>query len=370
LFKERQKPFVMVFWSRDPDGTQHNQGDSPGRLIPGINGPTSLAAIKNADDDLAKLLAALHEQGLDNDTDVIVTSDHGFSTISKESATSWSATQSYKDVNGSLLPPGFVAIDLAHALGMTLYDPDAKGAQVNPSTYPVHGDGLIGNDPQHPLVVVASNGGSDLVYLPTGDKALAAKVVAALSQQDYVSGLFVDDSLGEIPGTLPLSDIGLKGTAVTPMPAIAINFRTFSLGCADPTTCGVEVADTGLQQGQGMHGSFSRADTRNIMGAAGPSFREHFADDAPASNADIGKTVASLLGLRIPDKGKLIGRVLSEAMPNGAMPHVQVRAIRSEPDADGHVTVVLTQLVGETRYFDAAGYPGRTLGLPVDAGQR
>jgi hypothetical protein len=24
----------------------------------------------------------------------------------------------------------------------------------------------------------------------------------------------------------------------------------------------------------------------------------------------------------------------------------------------------LTQTIGDTRYFDAAGYPGRTLGLP------
>src|ERR1700691_1773862 len=49
LFKERDKPFVLVFWSRDPDGTQHNQGDSLNKLVPGINGPTSLAAIRNAD---------------------------------------------------------------------------------------------------------------------------------------------------------------------------------------------------------------------------------------------------------------------------------------------------------------------------------
>ncbi len=365
ILKDRNKPFVMVFWSRDPDGTQHNQGDSLGRLIPGINGPTSLASIKNADDDLAKLLAALKQQGLDGDTDVIITSDHGFSTISKESATSWAATQTYKDVPPNLLPNGFVAIDLAHALGMTLYDPDAKGAQVNAGAYPVRGDGLIGGDPAHPLVVVASNGGSDLVYLPTNDKMLAARVVEVLSAQDYVSGLFVDESLGKLPGTLPLSAIALQGTAVTPMPAIAVNFRTFSLGCADPTTCGVEVADTGLQQGQGMHGSFSRADTRNIMGAAGPSFREKFEDPAPASNADIGKTVASLLGLRITDRGKLVGRVLFEAMPNGAMPQATQSEVRSEPDAAGHVTIVLTQTVGETRYFDAAGYPGRTLGLPA-----
>ena len=365
-FKERGQPFAMVFWSRDPDGTQHNQGDSLGRLVPGINGPTSLAAIKNADDDLAKLLAALKQQGLDGDTDVIITSDHGFSTISKESATSYAASQGYKDVTASLLPPGFVAIDLAHALGMTLFDPDAKNGQVAAGAYPSRGNGLIGTDPAHPMVVVASNGGSDLVYLPTGDKALASRIVMALSAQDYVSGLFVDDGLGPIPGTLPLSSIALRGSAITPMPAIAVNFRTFSLGCADPTTCGVEVADTGLQQGQGMHGSFSRADTRNIMGAAGPSFRETFEDGAPASNADIGKTVARLLGLAIPDTGKLVGRVLSEAMPNGAMPDVRPEVVRSQPDANGNVTVVLTQIVADTRYFDAAGYPGRTLGLPAD----
>ena len=367
LFKERQKPFVVVFWSRDPDGTQHNQGDSLGRLIPGINGPTSLAAIKNADDDLARLLDTLKQQGLDGDTDVILTSDHGFSTISKESATSWSATQTYKDVTAALLPPGFVAIDLAHALGLPLYDPDAKAALVPAGAVPVRSNGLIGSDPAHPVVVVAANGGSDLVYLPTGDKALAAKVVAALSGQDYVSGLFVDDSLGPFPGTLPLSAIALRGSAVTPMPAIAVNFRSFSLGCADPTICGVEVADTALQQGQGMHGSFSRADTRNIMGAVGPDFREHFEDGLPASNADIGKTVAALLALRIPARGKLTGRELNEAMANGTMPEAHSAVLRSEPDAAGHITVVLTQTVGETVYFDAAGYPGRTLGLPSDA---
>src|SRR5712672_4771836 len=27
MFKARGKPFVLVFWSRDPDGTQHNTGD-------------------------------------------------------------------------------------------------------------------------------------------------------------------------------------------------------------------------------------------------------------------------------------------------------------------------------------------------------
>ena len=109
---------------------------------------------------------------------MILTSDHGFSTISKESATSWAAQQTYKDVPASQLPSGFLAIDLAHALGMTLYDPDAKSAEVPAGIAPARGNGLIGSDPAKPQIVVAANGGSDLVYLPTADKALAAKVVA------------------------------------------------------------------------------------------------------------------------------------------------------------------------------------------------
>lgn len=364
LLNRRNKPFVMVFWSRDPDGTQHNHGDSPGRLIPGINGPTSRAAIHNADTNLGQLLTALRDQGLETDTDVVLTADHGFSTISKETATSFAATQSYATVPAGLLPPGFVAIDLAHALGMPLFDPDAKDAAVAANAYPSRGNGLIGADPAHPDVVVAANGGSDLVYLPSGDRALAARVVAALAEQDYTSGLFVDDALGPIAGTLPLSAIALRGTAVTPLPAIAVNFRSFSTGCADVPTCGVEVADTALQQGQGMHGSFSRADTAIPMGMAGPDFRAGFTDPAPSSNADVGKTMAALLHLTMPAHGKLVGRVLTEAMQGGVVPAFSRSGVLSQPDAAGRVTAVLMQSVDDTHYFDAAGYPGRTLGLP------
>src|SRR5271170_726144 len=88
LFKARGRPFVLVFWSRDPDGTQHNQGDSLNQLTPGINGPTSLASIKNADADLRRIQQALADLGLAGTTDIFVTADHGFATISKESKTS------------------------------------------------------------------------------------------------------------------------------------------------------------------------------------------------------------------------------------------------------------------------------------------
>ncbi|HTR83171.1 MAG TPA: alkaline phosphatase family protein [Reyranella sp.] len=368
MFKERNKPFLMVYWSRDPDGSQHNQGDSLGRLVPGINGPTSLAAIRNADDNLASILAALKEQGLEGTTDVVVTSDHGFSTISKESATSFAASQTYKGVVPGQLPAGFVALDVAHALGLKMYDPDNKNGEIAAGSFPVRGNGLLGDDPAKPQVVVVSNGGSDLIYVPGGDKALTTKIVSILAAQDYVSGLFVDDAIGKIPGTLPLSAIALKGASVTPHPTIAVNFRSFTTGCADPTTCGVEVADTPLQQGQGMHGSFSRADTRNFMAAAGPGFRQHFEDVAPASNADLNRTIVRLMGLKVPDKGKLVGRVLTESLPNGPMPFLQKIVVRSEPDSAGRKTVVVTETADGVRYFNVGGYPGRTLGLPAHMG--
>ena len=38
--------------------------------------------------------------------------------------------------------------------------------------------------------------------------------------------MFVDDDLGRFPGTLPMSQLGLKGKAVTPHPSIVVNFRS------------------------------------------------------------------------------------------------------------------------------------------------
>jgi hypothetical protein len=363
MFKARNKPFVLVFWSRDPDGTQHNQGDSHLKVTPGINGPTSLASIKNADDNLSELRKALDELGLAATTDIVIAADHGFSTISKESNTSPAAQARYADVPAALLPPGFVAIDLAKALNSPLYDPDDKNKAVEAGKHPSRGNGLIGSDPETPDVVVAANGGSDLVYVPNKDAALTGKVIDALLSQDYVSGLFVDSDIGSFPGTLPLSAINMQGMARTPRPAIVINFRSYATDCGQPIMCSVNVADSVLQQGQGMHGSFSRADTMNFMAAIGPSFKTGFVDETPVSNADIGKTIAHVLGLKIPFKGSLQGRVVEEALPGGVSPTVENWAERSKPIENGLATILIGQRVGQMRYFDAAGFSGRTVGM-------
>jgi hypothetical protein len=371
MFKARNKPFVLMFWSRDPDGTQHNQGDSLNTIMPGINGPSSMASIKKVDTNLAQLRKALDELGLAASTNIIISADHGFSTISKESKTSPSAKVSYEDTPKDFLPMGFLALDLARALNLPLFDPNNKNAAVTGDAHPKAGNGVLGKDPNKPELVVATNGGSDLIYLPNNDRKLAASAVKALLEQDYVSGLFVDEALGRFPGTLPLSLLSLQGKAATPRPSIVVNFRSYASECGEaPTNCSVQVADTVLRQGQGMHGSFSRGDTMNFMAAIGPDFKAGFIDELPVSNADVGMTAAKLMGLSASRKGSLVGRVMSEAQPNGATPKAFVGEVKSKPAQNGLRTVLRFQRVDTQRYFDAAGFPGRTLGLEPESGKQ
>ena len=296
MFKERNKPFVLVFWSRDPDGSQHNNGDSLNSTTPGSMDPRRWPASGMRITTLLNSGRARSAWAITT-TNIVISSDHGFSTISKESKTSSAAQRSYEDTPKDFLPMGFVALDLAKALDLPLFDPNDKKAAVAEGTHPKAGNGLLGQDPANPDLVVATNGGSDLIYLPKKDKDLAARAVLALLEQDYVSGIFVEDDLGRLPGTLPLSLLRLRGKAVTPHPDIVVNFRSWSSGCEQPTNCSVEVADTVLRQGQGMHGSFSRGDTLNFTAAIGPDFKSGYVDPLPVSNADVGATAARILGL-------------------------------------------------------------------------
>lgn len=363
-FKAEGKPFILLFWSRDPDGTQHGQGDSFNALEPGINGPTSKAAIRNASNDLQKLRDALKALGLDGNTDIVVTADHGFSTMSRDAPSSPASKFAYRDVKPGFLPQGFLDIDMS--IGLKLKLNDSTGSEVVPKDgfYPKRGS-LLGPDPAHPQVIIAPNGGTDLIYLPGPDaKALAAQVVEFLTRQEYVGAIFVNDALGAIPGALPMSRIGLIGSARTPQPSIVLSFKSWSTGCADPEMCGVEYADSGQQHGQGIHGSFGRQDTHNFMAAIGPDFKSGFVDPAPVSNADWANTLAHILGLQLSDNGHLRGRVMAEALADGGPPpEARAVTVRSEPAANGFVTVLNTQEAAGETYFDAAGMPGRTLGL-------
>jgi len=370
-FVKSGKPFALVYWSRDPDGTQHNQGDSLNRLNPGINGKTSLAAIRNASDNLQALIDTLKALGVYDNTDIFVTADHGFSTISRQSKTSYAATLSYPDdtVKG-FLPAGFVAIDLAHALNLPLLD--AYGSAID-YTHHFHPGtvAMLGTDPKNPDIIYISGGGSDMLYLdPQKAKDLAPKIIAALAKEDYAGALFNDESLGKIPGALAMSDVRLSGTAKTPKPGIYISFADHTTPAClkkwkNPELCSALVVDGALQQGQGNHGALTRANTHNFMAAIGPDFKAGFKDPSPVSNADIAPTLIHATGLTPPIAiGNLKGRVIDEALQGGpASVASQPLVTRSAPAANGFVTVLEGQSADGETYFDAAGMPGRVIGL-------
>ncbi len=362
------KPFVLFFWSRDPDASQHAQQDSLGALKPGINGPTSKEAIANADASLKALITALEDAGVAKNTDIFVTADHGFATIAK------SVPNAAGDLPPSHLPQGFVAISVAGWLNQTLFDPDQSSAPVylENGDHPSRGDGLIGPSADAPIAAVAANGGSDLLYFfGPNARANTKTVFDHLMAQEYVSGVFVNDALmdagdpKDFAGALRMSDVGLMGASRVPNPSIVVNFRSFSVkGCtAGPLLCTAEIADTSLTIGQGMHGSLSRAETRNFMAAMGPDFKAAYADPAPVSNADIAPTLARALGVDLAGPGQLKGRVIEEAFKGGKAPSVSKKTLSSAVGAGGLRTILNTQAVGAARYFDAAGFPGRTVGL-------
>lgn len=385
------KPFVIVFWSGDPDQTQHSQGDSLNRLTPGVNGPTSRAAVRNADGNLKQILDYVNgNSDLRSSTDIFVTSDHGFATGSRHEVDaeahftkSYSATFTYRnamgrqEVNDGFLPGGYFAIDLAHALGLPLFDSDTQisdghggflYAPVDPTvmqqTATVRqrplGSALIGGSGRvshstDAKIVIAGNS----MYVPDRDRDMVRKVVAILAQQDYVGGLFVHDSFGKVPGALPLSAIGFIGSAVLPQPAIVIMPRGFSLDPRDPLMTSVIVGGGG-QQGQGTHGALIRSNTFNFMAAIGPDFKTHFVDPAPVGNADVQPTLAHILRMKVPQGGPLRGRVLVEALTGGpSTVRFTKRVDRSNASASGRATILEYQQIGRQRYFDQACFEQR-----------
>jgi len=70
-----------------------------------------------------------------------------------------------------------------------------------------------------------------------------------------------------------------------------------------------------------------------------------------------------VMGLDLPSKGALKGRVISEALAGGAEVAVQSRVLKSAPGPGEVRTILNLQSVGAARYFDAAGFEGKTVGL-------
>lgn len=267
-----RKPAVTFVWFSEPDKSQHAHG---------VCAEVSARALREADEQFGRLLAWLNAADIHEDTDVIVISDHGYSTISE-----------VIDVEGLLRAAGFP-------------EGDAPGG-----------------------VTVAPNGGSALFYAHDKDAAVVDKLAEWLMRQRWCGALVASDAVGNvegggIEGTLPASLIGIEGRRA---PDLAMSFRWDSRKNA----AGYEgyAFSTGGAPELGQHGSMSRHEMRNALFARGSSFKRGVRIESPTGNIDLAPTILHLLG--IDEGADMHGRILREALADGAAVEWQTDTHRAE----------------------------------------
>jgi arylsulfatase A-like enzyme len=289
-------PAFSLLWLSDPDLTQHEH--APGS-------EPSVAAIRGSDRNLALVLDALEKKKARKKTNVLVVSDHGFSTIER-------------------------GIDFAAELQKAGYDAtDAFTAT-----------------PKAGQIMVVGNGGSILFYVIGHDAGVTARLVEWLQRSDFAGVVFARE---KFEGTFPLEFVRAN-TADAPDVMVALRWN------ATPNRFGVAghiLTDSKRTAGQGSHASLSKFDVHNTLIASGPDFKHGKSSIIPSANIDIAPTVLHLLGIESPHK--FDGRVLTEAM-EGRSSKIEpmsktVEAHRKFPSGEWRQHLNIT-LVRETVYID------------------
>ncbi len=292
-------PRFSLLWLSEPDYSQHMTG-------PGSR--TSLAAIKSSDENLGRVLHALEQKHLRRQTDIIVVSDHAFSTIAQP-----------VDVAALLKTNGFRAF------------------REFPSENPLSGD-----------VLVVGNGGSVFFYVTEHDTGVVGRLAHWIMAQPFSGVLF---SRQPMSGAFTLDQAKINSPEA---PDLAMAFR-WTAGTNTNGTPGLIYSDRSeYGSGQGMHASLSPFDMHNTCIAAGPHFRKGFRDPLPSGNVDIAPTVLKILD--ITPTQPLSGRVLTEALrtSRSPLPAAQSRRIEAVYEGDGFVWrqyLRISQLAG-TLYLD------------------
>jgi arylsulfatase A-like enzyme len=294
---EPSVPELSLLWLNQPDASQH--ASAPGSA-------ESLAGIRNADENLNRVLAALESKGELKHTDIIVVSDHGCSTISSQA-----------NVAETLSAAGF------------------KTARE------------FDREPRRGETLVVSNGGSCMVYVIGHERSVIGKLVEFFQGWKCTGVIF---TRAKFPGTFPLSQVHLNSDNA---PDILLSFRWSADRNANGAP-GMLITDrSNYRAGQGHHGSLSPFDMHNTLIAAGPDFRSGVKSDTPSGNIDIAPTVLWLLGHK---PQSMDGRILSEALTIAGPPVKSDRPFVLETSRRNGVTAWHQQLKGArvngVDYFD------------------
>ena len=290
---EELHPDVTLMWISDPDTTAHTRG---------IGAPATRDSLVLVDAEIGRIEDTLQAKGLLARTNLIVTSDHGFST---------------------------------HTAALKLE------ALVDP---------FVHDMPDGSRDIVVSEGA---IYLRRGPgvnvAARAAAIVAALQRRPEVGAIFTRPAAaggaeGAVPGTLSF-DVARWNHARSGDILVSANWSR------DTNDAGYEGKTT--QSGTAGHGTSSPLDVHIPLIAAGPDFREHAVSDVPTGNVDLAPTVLRLLGLPVPNT--MTGRVIEEALRDGPpLSSVQVGHVTETvktADASYELTAHISIAAGR-RYLD------------------
>jgi len=336
---EHVDPALSIVWLRDPDTTEHSYG--PG-------GVPIISALQDQDALLVTLLNKLAAIGKLSDTDIIVMSDHGHSTVAGDptifpprllTGADGSGVVDGVSTKGYSVSGAVRTADLLTRAGVPhvydgvscVYAPGLAGTTVQGvSLYAtrIDRDGeLCGKAGERYLtpsyrvphalpgdaIVVAPNGGSEYFYVTSRDPARVRELVARLQERVVYGAIFVSDRYGAVPGTLSLARLRLEppghGSPPTPDVIASFDWNETARTATVRDVPGSEYASA--LNYRGMHGSSSPIDLHNTLIAAGPDFRSGFADHYPSGNVDVAPTIARILALELPHAD---GRVLEEAL--------------------------------------------------------
>lgn len=300
------KPRVVVSWMTEPDHSQHGHG---------LGSSQAIDAIRNDDAEIGKLLAKLESLGLAERTDIMVVSDHGFSTTDHE-----------VNVASAFRDAGFATME-------------------------------DGGD-----IVLASSGQEMNVHVKDHDPKKIAAIVEFLQRESWCGVIFTAPGRGaqhegRVPGTFSLEYVHLGGHARSPDIAFTFPWTSsanrFGVRGTDYSIVakGGTVAVNGDKANHGGIGPFT---VTNTMLAWGPDFKRGIVDRMPAGNVDVAPTILHLLGMD-GAASTMQGRALVEALaggPDEEQVMVETRALRV---ANGSYRAVLqVSEVEGRRYVDKA----------------
>jgi len=295
-------PALSILWLGEPDLTQHES--APGA-------PAALAAIKSADENLAAVLLELDQRKARETTDILVVSDHGFSTIERSVDLRKILTEldqrKARETTDILVVSdhGFSTIERSVDLRKILTD-----AGFTAKTE-------FNADPKPGEIMLAGNGGSVLFYVIGHYEKLVRRLVEFLQQSDFAGVIFTNEPM---EGTFGFSEATIQSDRV-PDVVMAFRWNDSKNQFGVPGTID---ADWQRAAGKGTHATLSQFDMHNMLIGTGPDFRHGEVDGLPTGNVDLGPTILHILGIKPPQQ--LNGRVLSEAMVNGNPPTADLKA--------------------------------------------